>query len=41
MYVCMYYEGVRSWSYRQLLAAMWVLGIEPETFGKTLSALNC
>ena len=29
-----------NWNYRQLWAAMWVLGIEPESFGRAVSALN-
>ena len=29
-----------NWSYRQLWVAMWVLGIEPGSFGRTDSATN-
>ena len=29
-----------NWSYRQLLAAMWVLGIEPGSSGRAASAPN-
>ncbi|KAL6086523.1 hypothetical protein STEG23_035519 [Scotinomys teguina] len=30
-----------NWSYRQLPAAVWVLGIEPASSGRAASALNC
>ena len=33
-------EGVRSWSYRQLLTAMWVVGIEPGSSGRAVRTLN-
>ena len=39
LHVCLY-EGVRIWSYRQLCVALWVLGIEPRSSGKVVSALN-
>lgn len=29
-----------KWSYKQSWAAMWALGIEPESFGRTASDLN-
>jgi hypothetical protein len=34
LYVCLC-EGIGSWSYRQLWAAMWGLGIEPGTSGES------
>jgi hypothetical protein len=30
-----------NWSYRELWAAMWVLGIDPGSSGKSVSARNC
>ena len=30
-----------NWSYRQLWAAMWVLGIEPRPFRRATNTLNC
>lgn len=43
-FVCITYvsrcEGVRSWSYRQLWAAGWVLGTESSSIGRAVSALN-
>ncbi|KAL6034426.1 hypothetical protein STEG23_017420 [Scotinomys teguina] len=33
-------QEVRSLTYGQLLAAMWVLGFEPGSFGRAVSALN-
>ena len=30
-----------NWNYRQLWAATWVLGIEPRSFGRAATALNC
>jgi hypothetical protein len=29
------------WNYRQLLASIWVLGIEPGSFVRAASAFNC
>lgn len=42
--VCLYRRGCgmpRKWSYRQLLVAMWVLGIEPWYSRRGTSVLNC
>jgi hypothetical protein len=39
LHVCLC-EGIRYWIYRQLWAAMWVLGIEPRSFGRAVSAPN-
>ena len=40
IHVCLC-KGIRSWSYRELSAAMWWLGIEPRPSGGVVSALNC
>lgn len=37
-YLC---ENVRSWSYRQLSAAKWVLGFESRSSGRAIIVLNC
>ena len=39
LHVCLC-DGDRSWSYRQVWAAMWVLDFEPWTSGRAVSALN-
>lgn len=41
---CMFVQGCQiswNWSYRQLWAAVWVLGIQSGLFGRTASVLNC
>ena len=38
MYICV--EGIRFWSDRELWAAVWMLGIEPRSSGRSASALN-
>ena len=41
---CISVKGYRipwNWSYRQLWAAMWMLGIEPWSSGRAASALSC